>query len=104
MALGSKKKMKISPVLQLFIGILGGLIVPIVFGWIFLTSFYGGEITFEQLHLLLSKFPSLIVNLLIVAVLPNMLAVFILNYFELWNYCRGVFVAIMLYIAVAVLI
>jgi len=92
-----------NPVLQLFIGILGGLFVPFVFGWLFLTSFYDGEMTFERL-VYLSKFPSIIMNLLIVAVLPNMLAVFLLNFFELWNYCRGVFVSIMLYIAVAFLI
>ena len=95
--------MKISPILQLFIGIAAGLIVPFLFGWLFLTSFYDGEMTVEKVFYLL-KFPPIVMNLLIVAVLPNMLAVFLLNYFELWNYCRGVFVSIMLYIAVAFLI
>ena len=89
--------------LQIFIGMAAGLIVPLVFGWLFLRTLYSGELSLYTVFLFI-KSTSLIMKLLFVAILPNMLAVFLLNHFELWNYCRGVFVAIMLYIAVAVLI
>jgi len=95
--------MKNSPFLQLFIGLAAGLIVPLVFGWLFLQNLYNGELSL-QIFFLLSKSTSLIMKLLFVAVLPNMLAVFLLNHFELWNYCRGVFVSIIIYIVLAVLI
>jgi len=95
--------MKINPILQLLIGVVAGLIVPLVFGWLFLRNLYEGELTLDTVFLLM-KSTSLIMKLLFVAILPNMFAVFLLNYLELWNYCRGVFVAIMIYIAVAVII
>jgi len=96
-------KTKISPILQMFIGLAAGLIVPLVFGWFTLLRFYSGELSLFEVFLFIKSTP-LIMKLLFVAVLPNMFAVFMLNYFELWNYCRGVFVAIMLYIAIAVII
>jgi hypothetical protein len=92
-----------NPFVQMLIGVLAGLVVPLVFGWLFLRNLYEGELTLDVVFLLM-KSTSLIMKLLFVAILPNMFAVFMLNYFELWNYCRGVFVSIMLYIAVAVII
>ena len=95
--------MKISPFLQMLIGLLAGLLVPLLFGWLFLKNVYSSNVSFHTIFTVL-KSTSLLMKLLFVAVLPNMLAVFLLNQFEKWNYCRGVFVSIMIYIVVAVLI
>lgn len=92
-----------NPFLQMFIGLISGLLVPFLFGWLFLHTLYSGELSW-QVFFMLVKSTSLVVKLLIVAILPNMLAVFLLNHFELWNYCRGVFISIMIYIIVAVLV
>jgi len=94
--------MKNNAVLQMLIGLALGLIVPLFFGWLFLRTLYSGELSLQTVFFFM-KSTSLIMKLLFVAVLPNMFAVFLLNHFELWNYCRGVFIAIMLYIVAAVL-
>ena len=99
----NRKGMKISPVLHMFIGLIAGLIVPLVFGWLFLRTLYSGDISLHTVSMLI-KSSALIIKLLFVAILPNMLAVYLLNHLELWNYCRGVFVSIMIYIVVAVIL
>jgi len=91
------------PFIEMLIGIVAGLIVPFLFGWLFVWTFYDNDLSWQVVWLML-KSTTLVMKLLFIAVLPNMLAVFLLNHFEKWNYCRGVFVAIMLYIIVAVLL
>jgi hypothetical protein len=89
-------------VLQMFIGLILGLIVPVLFCWLFMVSFYSGSVPLVEVFRAV-KSSALLIKLLFIALLPNLLAVFLLNHFELWNFCRGVFISIMIYIAVAVL-
>ncbi|MDR1592239.1 MAG: hypothetical protein LBS16_05085 [Prevotellaceae bacterium] len=79
------------------IGLIGGLTVPLFFGWLYLTILYTGEMPLNELLGRLVK-TSIAVKMLFMAIIPNLFAVFLLNHFEKWMACRGVFVAIIIYI------
>ncbi|MDR0831242.1 MAG: hypothetical protein LBN95_14205 [Prevotellaceae bacterium] len=84
------------------IGFGAGIIVPLLFGWLFMAGFYDGDLTISD-ALRLMKSTTLLVKLVSVALMPSLCAVFLLNHFEKWNVCRGVMVSIMIYIIVALI-
>ncbi|MDR1543039.1 MAG: hypothetical protein LBS50_01240 [Prevotellaceae bacterium] len=85
------------------IGLISGFIAPLLFGWLFMLGFYHGDLSISS-ALIVMKSNTMLMKLLFVGLTPNLFAVFLLTHFEKWNICRGVFVTIMLYIAVAVII
>lgn len=91
------------PVVQFVVGLLGGLIMPIIFAAIFYTSFYHGQ---DELSMVFDFFrqSNILTNFILVSMIPNFIAVFLLNMFERWNYLRGIFVSIMIYLSLAFLI
>ncbi len=92
-----------SPVAQFMIGLGLGLVIPIVFATIFYKTFYTGP---DELSQVLSFFrkTNILTNLILVSMVPNFIAVFLCNMLEKWNYLRGVFVSIMVYLSIAFLI
>ncbi len=86
---------------RFWIGLLAGLLLPLLFGWLFLTSVYHGEMTAGHILQFMTG-SSMIVKFMFIAILPDMFLVFLLNTWELWRMCRGVFVALFLYVAACV--
>jgi len=84
------------PVVQFFVAVLAGLI----FASIFYKSFYHGD---DRLGDVLEFFrvSHVLTNLILVSMIPNFIAVFLLNMFDKWHYLRGVFVSIMIYLCIA---
>ena len=83
------------PVVQL-----AGLVVPLIFAAIFYKSFYHGD---DRLGDVLEFFrvSHVLTNLILISMIPNFVAVFLLNMFDKWHYLRGVFVSIMIYLCLA---
>ncbi|MDR3326536.1 MAG: hypothetical protein LBT04_00105 [Prevotellaceae bacterium] len=92
-----------SPVLQFFIAFISGMIVPLFVAYIFIKANCYGDTDIMNLLAMMQKI-YLVSNLIFIAILPNLIAVFLLNHFDQWNYLRGVFVSIMVYIAMAFLL
>ena len=92
-----------SPVSQFLIALFAGIVVPILFALMFYKTFYHGE---EELGQVMHFFrqTNILTNIILVSMIPNFVAVFLLNMFEKWNYLRGVFVSIMLYLCLAFLL
>lgn len=86
---------------RFWIGLMVGLLLPLLFGWLFLTSGYYGEMTAGHILQFMTG-SSMIVKFMFIAILPDMFLVFLLNTWELWRMCRGVFVALFLYVAACV--
>jgi hypothetical protein len=84
-----------------WLGLVAGIIVPMLFGWFFISSTYKGEIAMENLLHIVSG-TSMMIKLIFIAILPNMFMVFLLNTWEYWKTCKGIFVAIFLYIALSI--
>ena len=88
------------PVVQFFVAVLAGLVVPLIFAAIFYKSFYHGD---DRLGDVLEFFrvSHVLTNLILISLIPNFVAVFLLNMFDKWHYLRGVFVSIMIYLCLA---
>jgi hypothetical protein len=86
--------------MQFFIAFITGAIVPLLIGYVFIKINYAGDAKWTDLLAIMKKM-YLLANLVFIAILPNLIAVFILYHFDKWNYLRGIFVSIMLYIALA---
>ena len=88
------------PVVQFFVAVLVGLVVPLIFAAIFYKSFYYGD---DRLGDVLEFFrvSNVLTNLILISMVPNFIAVFLLNMFDKWHYLRGVFVSIMIYLCIA---
>jgi hypothetical protein len=92
-----------SPILQFFIAFITGLIVPLIVAYIFIRANFHDDTDMMNLLAMMQKI-YLVSNIIFIAILPNLIAVFLLNHFDQWNYLRGVFVSIMVYIALAFLL
>ena len=88
------------PVVQFFAAVLVGLVVPLIFAAIFYKSFYHSD---DRLGDVLEFFriSHVLTNLILISMVPNFIAVFLLNMFDKWHYLRGVFVSIMIYLCIA---
>ena len=86
-----------------FWGALGvGFIMPLFFGWLFLASFYKGDLSLMDFFQVIKTSSSAIVStLILVALVPNLFAVFACYAKELWKACRGFFVPVLFYLAAA---
>ena len=86
-----------------FWGALGvGFILPLFFGWLFLASFYKGDLSLMDFFQVIKTSSSAIVSkLILVALVPNLFAVFACYAKELWKACRGFFVPVLFYLAAA---
>ena len=86
-----------------FWGALGvGFIMPLFFGWLFLASFYKGDLSLMDFFQVIKTCSSAIVSkLILVALVPNLFAVFACYAKELWKACRGFFVPVLFYLAAA---
>lgn len=84
---------------SIWFGLAVGLVVPLLFALLFLVSTYHGEYSIAALLVMMST-NSNIIKLLCVAIFPNMCGVFLLNTFEMWNACRGVFASLGFYMLV----
>ncbi|KGN81121.1 hypothetical protein HW49_04385 [Porphyromonadaceae bacterium COT-184 OH4590] len=91
------------PAIQFAVALLAGLIAPILFASVFYTTFYHGD---DQMKDVLEFFrvTNILTNLILVSMIPNFIAVFLLNMFDKWHYLRGVFVSIMIYLSLAFLV
>ena len=89
--------------LDKFWGALGvGFIMPLFFGWLFLASFYKGDLSLMDFFQVIKTSSSAIVSkLILVALVPNLFAVFACYAKELWKACRGFFVPVLFYLAAA---
>ena len=85
-----------------YFGAFIGLVVPFVFGLLFLHSI-GVSLEWSSMKSFL-RTPSLLVRFLCVMLFPDMGGVFVLNSLEMWKACRGVFGAIGIYAIVAMII
>ena len=88
------------PVVQFFVAVLAGLVVPLIFAAIFYKSFYHGD---DRLGDVLKFFrvSHVLTNLILISMIPKLIDVFLLNMFDKWHYLRGVFVSIMIYLCIA---
>ncbi|MBQ8720922.1 MAG: hypothetical protein IJY67_02070 [Paludibacteraceae bacterium] len=84
----------------LWFGMLIGLIMPVVMLYLFIqnNTFVGFSL---KTILELASTNSMIVKLLCIAVFPDMAIVFLLNTWEMWRACRGVFASLFLFIAIS---
>ena len=79
-----------------------GVVMPLFFGWLFVASFYKGELPlFEAFKAMLNGAPAMISKLILVALVPNLFAVFACYAKQLWKACRGFFVPVLFYLAIA---
>ncbi len=89
-----------SPLIQLLIALILGMLVPVLFAYVFYKTFYNGDDNLaDVLHLF--KTTNILTNLVLISIIPNLISVFLLNMFDKWNYLRGVFISIMIYICIA---
>jgi len=88
------------PVVLCVVAVLAWLVVPLIFAAIFYKSFYHGD---DRLGDVLKFFrvSHVLTNLILISMIPNFIAVFLLNMFDKWHYLRGVFVSIMIYLCIA---
>lgn len=84
---------------NVWFGLSLGVLLPALFGILFIASTYHGRLDFGELLSLMSS-DSTIIKLLCVAIFPDMCGVFLLNTLEMWRACRGVFAALGLYMLV----
>ena len=84
----------------IWLGMLVGLFLPVLMLVVFVqnNTFEGFSI---QTILDLASTNSMIVKLLCISIFPNMAIVFLLNTWEMWRACRGVFASLFLFIAIA---
>ncbi len=79
-----------------------GLLVPIIFGLIFFVVIYRGELPlFDALKMYAVQAPSLISKMILVSLVPNLFGVFACYHAQWWRACRGIFVTVLFYLAVA---
>lgn len=92
------KKFLDNPYLGLFIG----LLIPFVFGLLFLDSLH---IPFNIVEILsFLHTPSLIVKFICVSLFPDMGLVYIFYSLDAWRSCRGIFSAIGIYTMAAIIV
>lgn len=84
----------------IWFGMILGFIMPILMLYLFIqnNTFDGFSL---QTILDLAKTNSMIVKLLCISAFPDMAAVFLLNTWEMWRACRGVFISLFLFIAIS---
>lgn len=85
-----------------FFGLFIGLLVPLVFGLLFLDSLHISLRFVEILSFLHT--PSLIVKFISVALFPDMGLVYIFYSLDAWRSCRGIFSAIGIYTMAAIVV
>ena len=79
-----------------------GFIMPLFFGWLFIASFYKGDLSvFEAVKVMINGSSAIISKLILVALVPNLFAVFACYAKQLWKACRGFFVPVLFYLAIA---
>ena len=83
-----------------WLGMILGLVMPVAMLYIFVQNN-----TFDGFSLKtiidLASTNSMIVKLLCISIFPDMAAVFLLNTWEMWRACRGVFASLFLFIAIS---
>lgn len=77
-------------------GILSGLLLPLLFGFLFVYSTWHGDVSWQDLFVAFRS-NGMIVKFLCIALFPDMGGVFLLNTFEMWNACKGMFAALGIY-------
>lgn len=79
-----------------------GSIMPLFFGWLFIASFYKGDLPLiTAIQVMFSSSSAIISKLILVALVPNLFAVFACYAKQLWKACRGFFVPVLFYLAFA---
>jgi len=79
-----------------------GLIMPLFFGWLFIASFYKGDLSIIKAFQVMSSSSSAIISkLILVALVPNLFTVFACYAKQMWKACRGFFVPVLFYLAFA---
>ena len=79
-----------------------GVVMPLFFGWLFVASFYKGELPlFEAFKAMLNGASAMLSKLILVALVPNLFAVFACYAKQLWKASRGFFVPVLFYLAIA---
>ena len=84
---------------KIIIGFVFGILMPLLFGYLFLIKSYTGDLSIGELLSVMSQ-NSLVIKILFVASLPDMGAAFLLNTLEMWRACRGMFAALGVYILI----
>ncbi len=84
---------------KVWVGLLLGLVMPVVFGYSFLSSTYSGEVSYDALLYAMSG-NSMIIKFMCVMLFPDMGGVFVLNSMEMWSACRGMFASIGIFVIV----
>lgn len=77
-----------------------GLVLPLLFGYIFVKTFYHGNLPIWEALVTFQR-TSLFSKLVLVALLPNLFAVFVTYSMERWKMCRGFFVIILFYLIIS---
>lgn len=90
--------------LAFLLGLALGLLLPAAFGALFIATLLTGNNAFVETLCALFRSMDTSVKITFVALVPDFFGVFMLNHFEKWQMCRGMFVAIMLYIIVLLII
>ena len=78
-----------------WVGAIMGLVIPAIFGVLFLDSIRVG-LKYEE-FITFFHTPSLLIKFMCVMLFPDMGGVYVLNSLEMWKACRGVFGAIGIY-------
>ena len=88
---------------NIWLGMFLGLLMPIAMLYLFVQNN-----TFEGFSLnaiiTLASTNSMLVKLLSIAVFPDLAAVFLLNTWEMWRACRGVFTSLFLFVGIGSLL
>lgn len=81
---------------KLFIGLICGLILPLLFAYLFVRLNYKGSHTISELFVLMKE-AQLMMKFMVVALIPDLFAIFLSNRMNLWNLTKGFLVSIVLY-------
>lgn len=85
------------------VGLISGITMPLIFGFVFFTITYHGVSPMLKEVKTMCSYPAVATKVLILILFIDMGAVFFLNHYEKWMMLRGLFVAIILYIVLAIM-
>lgn len=81
---------------KLLLGIICGLILPLLFGYLFIHLNYKGSHSLSELFVLMKE-AQLMMKFMVVALIPDLFAIFLSNRLDLWNLTKGFLVSIVFY-------
>lgn len=87
---------------NVWLSLLVGALLPLFFGWLFMVTFYHGELSlFDALKMMSTQGFALMSKLILVALVPNLFLVFVCYSQQMWKAGRGFFIPVLFYLALA---